>query len=344
MAARTIRFSFAGSIAAVFSLVALAGAGETGEGRLEALQPGLEAACRIAVERVAEEDLALMDGPAAPRILVVMEKARSAEDAAEADRAARVVQPLLFERGFQVTIVGFPVGLPPEGLDSLEIPRDSTWTLGATHLGDRRILRLRATQECGAAVAVPYEEKPWVTDFHEFARARSGMLYFHARSGIEGDAEEARHSAVRGALEEVRLALVERRGQERSLIGRVASRKSRARLEKELADPIIVNNYLADWYLEESRRPYGSVYRGYALVGIPEGEFREWADRVRGWDRSWTRSLLLGLLGLGLLVPAVWLAYLKLDAATDGCFGSWLRLLALGGLAGAGALVFLVLF
>jgi len=329
------------SLIAVWACFAIPAAGSAGaisdpdDGLTrEAVQPGLELAVERAIGRLLAVDLSLMDSPMDARILLV--KVGSFDpggEGEELDRAARLVARQLFERNFRVAVVDTPLQGDRGFADSFE--SDAVWELAVETRGSERDLLVRARGQEMASVVVPYEEKPWVTDFGGWQADAGGALFFRGKSEIEGSAESARKGALDAAVAELQSALVARGPS----AGPGGQRKTRARLANELTSPIITSKYIKDWYLQESRRPYGSVYEAYVLLRVPEEAYDDLKARVRGWERTHRRHLWLGLLIFGLAIPVTFVAYLKLDAATRGCIAPWLRLGALATVVAVGIAV-----
>lgn len=327
---------------------------------LEPGQPSLRAAVAHAVEGLLERDPALMDSAASPRVLLVKEgvyegrNGLSREDMAELDRAARVIASYLFQRNMRVTVIETPGGEEAASLSAAGFDAESFWYVSVDRLDRKHLLRLRsavaraegdpASAADMVALVVPYEDKPWVQDFEGFKQSQSGGLWLYGESGIRGAGSSARESALDDAMNQLQSLLVEPVAKNASWPAVLGLDHVRARLAKRLTSPVATNKMVKDWYLGETGRSYGKVYRGHVLVGLNEADYDEWQTRIRVWMASWERSLYWCIVILLVSIPAAFAGYVKADVATKGYFTNWLRLGAIVGVSLLGVLMYAHLF
>jgi hypothetical protein len=103
---------------------------------------------------------------------------------------------------------------------------------------------------------------------------------------------------------------------------------------------VVEDELLQNEYIEKVDRTFGTMYRAHLLLALSPDK-RETV--LAEWNRSLAEHRLVQLgggLGFLLVCLSAWLGYLRLDDATRGYYTPWLVALALGIVAGSGALVY----
>ena len=319
----------------------------------EAPRPSLAAAVSHAADLMLERDVALMDAPADAGVLLIKRRPGGeirpsraiADEIQDLDRAARLVADLLFQRGLQVTVIESPSAGGEERSVRALSPR-TTWQMTVSRIGERRALMLRGRGQDGASVVVPYEEKPWVVDLSIAAPGHDSTttLRFRGESGIRGDADEARAGALADGLAQIRDRILDRLAADDRSTALLGSAPVDRVLDRELSNPVLTNKFVKDWYLGESGRAYGTVYRGHVLLEVAADEFQRLEALVRRGMNEWHHTLWISIVGFLLSIPAAFALYLKLDARTKGYFSNWLRFAGVTGVGVLGTVLYLNLF
>lgn len=304
---------------------------------LEPVQSSRFEAARFATDRLLDRDPELMDAGARPKIVLVKESGFLAEGSAEVDAVARDIASLLFQRDLQVTIVetsdgSFDRGSKTRPEAETTWPEttwpETTWFVSVDREDPRWILRVRAQSASAGSLVVPYENKPWVTNLDAWP-AEPGGIVIRGESGLRGDAAMARDAALRDAAAQLYDTLEGDPRRERSPIASWSRERARERLAKALANPVTSGSYVRDWYVAESGRALGTVYRAHALLSVPRDEFEAWGNRLGDWAAGTERRVWALLALCVLAIPLTFIAYLKLDATTRGCCSFGLRIGAL---------------
>ena len=182
---------------------------------------------------------------------------------------------------------------------------------------------------CQAAFEGAVEDVAAALNYKALGPAEPGGIVIRGESGLRGDAAMARDAALRDAAAQLYDTLEGDPRRERSPIASWSRERARERLAKALANPVTSGSYVRDWYVAESGRALGTVYRAHALLSVPRDEFEAWGNRLGDWAAGTERRVWALLALCVLAIPLTFIAYLKLDATTRGCCSFGLRIGAL---------------